>query len=181
MGSGLRARQVLAGDGSACVLAVGKLLVAAEEAAVALAADGIDVSVWDVRVVSEPDPAMLADAFRHDVVITAEDGIRQGGAGTYLAEVLRRGCPLGAAPPVVSLGIPRSFIAQDKPDRILSRLGLDGPGLARSVREAVAEVAEVAARSGSLGTRHSGSQQVPDPAEDPPSIPVIASAPDTLD
>jgi hypothetical protein len=38
---------------------------------------------------------------------------------------------------VVSLGIPRTYLAQGKPDRILARLGLDGPGLARSVREAV--------------------------------------------
>ncbi len=178
VGSGLGARRVLAGDGSACILAVGKLLGAAEEAAVLLAAEGIDVTVWDVRVVSEPDPVMLADAARHDVVITAEDGIRQGGSGTYLAEALRRSCPLGAAPPVVSLGIPRSFIAQDKPDRILSRLGLDGPGLARSVQEAVAEVA---ALRGSLGIGPPGSLPVPDPAERASSMPVIAAAPDTLD
>ena len=34
-----------------------------------------------------------------------------------------------------TLGIPRHFIAQGKPDRILAQLGLDGPGLARTVRQ----------------------------------------------
>jgi deoxyxylulose-5-phosphate synthase len=35
------------------------------------------------------------------------------------------------------LGIPRAYIPQDKPDRILAQLGLDGPGLAQSIREVV--------------------------------------------
>jgi 1-deoxy-D-xylulose-5-phosphate synthase len=194
VGSGLEARQVLTGDGSACILAVGKMLSAAEEAAVELAADGMDVSVWDVRVVSDPDPAMLADAARHAVVVTAEDGIRLGGAGTYLAEALRRSCPIGSAPPVVSLGIPRSYLAQDKPDRILARLGLDGPGLARSVREAVGGIAgsvtgsitgpvgasRAVGLSGGNGISGATGISVPGPADGSPTIPVI-TAKDALD
>jgi 1-deoxy-D-xylulose-5-phosphate synthase len=138
VGSGLTARCVRSGDGSACILAVGKMVTAAEQAATALRAEGVDVTVWDVRVVSDPDPAMLADAGRHDVVLTAEDGIRQGGAGSFLADALRQASPTGSAPPVVNLGIPRAYLAQGKPDRILAALGLDGAGLACSVREALA-------------------------------------------
>ncbi len=140
VGSGLEARQVRAGDGSVCVLAVGKLVTAAEEAARTLADEGVEATVWDVRVVSDPDPAMLTDALRHDVVVTAEDGVRQGGAGMFLADALRASCPQGVAPPVVTLGIPRAYLPQDKPDRILARLGLDAEGLARSVRGAVGSV-----------------------------------------
>jgi 1-deoxy-D-xylulose-5-phosphate synthase len=139
VGTGLQARRTTSGDGSVCILAVGKMVTAAEEAAVELLADGIHATVWDVRVVSEPDPAMLADATRHQIVVTAEDGIRQGGAGMFLADALRTSCPWGAAPPILSLGVPRTYLAQGKPDRILSHLGLDGPGLARSVRRAVQE------------------------------------------
>ena len=40
-------------------------------------------------MVSDPDQAMLDDAARHRVVVTAEDGIRQGGAGMFLADALR--------------------------------------------------------------------------------------------
>jgi 1-deoxy-D-xylulose-5-phosphate synthase len=138
VGSGLEARQVRAGDGSVCVLAVGKLVTAAEEAARTLADEGVDATVWDVRVVSDPDPAMLADALRHDVVVTAEDGVRQGGAGMFLAEELRASLPAGVAPLIEFLGIPRAYIPQDKPDRILARLGLDAVGVARTVREALA-------------------------------------------
>jgi 1-deoxy-D-xylulose-5-phosphate synthase len=145
VGSGLHARRVRTGDGSVCLLAVGKMVTAADEAARTLADEGIDVTVWDVRVVSDPDPAMLADAVRHDVVITAEDGVRQGGAGMFIAEALRESCPQGTAPPVLSLGIPRAYIPQDKPDRILARIGLDAAGVADAVRDAVGALSRPAA------------------------------------
>ena len=72
-----------------CLLAVGKMVEAAEEAAGKLATDGVDATVWDVRVVSPPDPAMLADAAGHGLVVTVEDGIRVGGAGTFLVDAMR--------------------------------------------------------------------------------------------
>ena len=81
---------------------------------------------------------MLADAGRHDLVVTVEDGIRQGGAGMFIAEELRASLSPGTAPAVHYLGIPRAYIPQGKPDRILARLGLDGPGVARTVRDIVA-------------------------------------------
>ena len=139
VGSGLHGRKVRGGHGSVCLLAVGKMVEAAEEAAGKLAADGIDATVWDVRVVSPPDEQMLADAVGHELVVTVEDGVRVGGAGTYLVDAMRSlpdtGRPL---PPVRLLGIPRRFLAQGKPDAILAMLGLDGPGIAASVTEAMA-------------------------------------------
>ena len=97
---------------------------------------------------------MLADAAGHGLVVTVEDGVRQGGAGMFIADALRASAP-GSAPPIISLGIPRSFIPQGKPDRILVRLGLDGAGLARSVREALGRRAEAAV------TEEGGSTQAP--------------------
>ncbi|HLX88015.1 MAG TPA: 1-deoxy-D-xylulose-5-phosphate synthase [Acidimicrobiales bacterium] len=147
VGSGLAARLVRQGDGSVCVLAVGKMLeaaeeaaekLAAEEAAEKLAADGVDATVWDVRVVAPPDPHMLADAAGHGLIVTVEDGVRVGGAGSFLVDAVR--CmpdierPL---PPVRTLGIPRRYLAHGRPDAILSNLGLDGPGIAASVAEAL--------------------------------------------
>jgi 1-deoxy-D-xylulose-5-phosphate synthase len=166
-GHGLHARQVRAGDGSVCVLAVGKMVAAARAAAEELVVEGIDSTVWDVRVVSDPDPDMLVDAARHRLVVTAEDGVRQGGAGTYLADALRAVMPIGTAPPVVSLGIPRAYIAQGKPDTILAELGLDGPGVARSIRDSL----EVLPEAGVRGA----------PAAPAPSRPATVTAKDTAD
>src|SRR5579863_6472012 len=138
VGSGLSARQVHRGDGTVCLLAVGKLVEAAEEAADKLATDGVDATVWDVRVVSPPDPAMLADAVAHGLVVTVEDGIRVGGAGTFLVDAMRALPQLEhPLPPVCMLGVPPRYIPQGRPDGILAELGLDGPGIAAAVSQAL--------------------------------------------
>jgi 1-deoxy-D-xylulose-5-phosphate synthase len=147
IGHGLSGRRVREGS-DVCLLAVGKMLAAAEDAAGRLAAEGVEATVWDVRVVTPLDEAMLADAARHPAVVTIEDGYRDGGAGSLIATRLADlhaaardagladpGTPL---PPVVNLGVPVRFIPQGKPDAILAELGLDGAGVAASVRTALA-------------------------------------------
>jgi 1-deoxy-D-xylulose-5-phosphate synthase len=136
VGSGLSARRVREGE-DVCILAVGKLVAAAEEAAEELASQGVSATVWDVRVVRPLDPRMLADAVRHRLVVTVEDGIRVGGAGAYIADALGALDEGRQSPPVLVLGVPDEFIPQAKADRILSRFGLDGPGIAASAAKAL--------------------------------------------
>jgi 1-deoxy-D-xylulose-5-phosphate synthase len=143
-GSGLRGRKVRSGS-DVCLLAVGKMLGPATAAAEALAAEGVDATVWDVRVVTPLDEDMLADAARHPLVVTVEDGYRDGGAGSLVANRLTDraiggpdGAPSHPAPPVVTLGIPVQFIQHGKPDAILHELGLDAVGIAAQVRAALA-------------------------------------------
>jgi len=147
VGHGLRARRLRATEdgvpAEVCILAVGKLVEAAEEAADKLETEGVSATVWDVRVVKPLDADMIADAARHPLVVTAEDGLRVGGAGSEIAAAVESLClaPGSAtpAPPVVQLGIPDAFVPQAKPERILAALGLDGPGIAESVRAALGE------------------------------------------
>ncbi len=135
VGEGLSARQLRRGDGRVCLVGVGKLVEAAEVAAELLEQDGVHLTVWDPRVISDPDPRMLEDMADHDLVVTAEDGIRHGGAGMYLVDAMRRSRRPAGRPTAIHLGLPRSYLAQGRPDSILSTLGLDGPGIAASVRE----------------------------------------------
>jgi len=137
VGSGLSARLARRGDGSVCVLAVGKLLEAAEEAADLLSAEGTEATVWDVRVVRPLDPAMIADAGKHALVVTVEDGIRNGGAGNFIADAIADLHQSRKSPPVLNLGVPTAYIPHGKPDRILAQLGLDGPGIAASIARAM--------------------------------------------
>jgi 1-deoxy-D-xylulose-5-phosphate synthase len=139
VGSGLSGRKVREG-GDVCILAVGKMLAAARAAADELAAEGVEATVWDVRVVKPLDEVMLADAARHPLVVTVEDGYREGGAGSLVTSRLAEmeavaGRPAsGAGARVANLGVPVQFIPHGKPDDILASLGLDGPGIAASVR-----------------------------------------------
>ena len=136
VGSGLHARLVREGNGSVCILAVGKMLAAAEAAAEALAADGIEATVWDVRVVPL-DPEMLDDAAEHPVVLTAEDGVREGGVGSMIADAISQRTT-GTTPRVRVLGTPMEFLQHGKPDQILADLGLDAAGLEAEARALVA-------------------------------------------
>jgi 1-deoxy-D-xylulose-5-phosphate synthase len=139
VGSGLSARRLRgAADGAhadVCILAVGKLVDAAEKAAVKLEEDGTTVTVWDVRVVKPLDLVMLADAARHPLVVTAEDGVRVGGAGSAIADAL---AALHHARTVVQLGTPDAYIPHGKADGILADLGLDATGIAAAVGSAIA-------------------------------------------
>jgi 1-deoxy-D-xylulose-5-phosphate synthase len=132
VGSGLKGRRLLEGD-ELCILSVGKMLDAAEEAAERLAAEGVSVTLWDTRVVAPPDPEMLADAARHRYVLTVEDGLREGGAGALIADELSELSIGHPTPPRVRvLGVPRAFIPHGKPDAILADLGLDATGITAS-------------------------------------------------
>jgi 1-deoxy-D-xylulose-5-phosphate synthase len=137
VGVGLSARTVRTGDGSVCILAVGKMLEAAEEAARILAVDGVDATVWDVRVARPLDPRMVTDAGRHGLVVTVEDGVRIGGAGSQIVDALADLTEKRTSPPVLVLGIPTSYIPHGNIGSILAQLGLDGPGIAAATAKAL--------------------------------------------
>jgi len=127
VGSGLRARRVREGT-DLCILSVGKMLDAAEAAADALVAEGLSVSVWDVRCCKPLDPAMIAAAADHRWVLTVEDGLRDGGVGMAMADLLT--APSIETPPTVRvLGVPDRYVPHGKPDAILAALGLDAAGI----------------------------------------------------
>ncbi|MFP5327096.1 MAG: transketolase C-terminal domain-containing protein, partial [Acidimicrobiia bacterium] len=135
VGSGLSARRVREGD-EVCLIGVGRMLEFAEQAAEKLAAEGHSVTVWDPRVVKPLDPEMLADAARHALVVTVEDGVREGGAGSAIREALSALRPSGL--PVVVLGTPDRYLLHGQPDQILVELGLDADGIASSTLAALA-------------------------------------------
>ncbi|MFT6549819.1 MAG: 1-deoxy-D-xylulose-5-phosphate synthase [Acidimicrobiales bacterium] len=133
VGRGLSARQVKAAsdDRTVCLLGAGKMLAAVEEAADLLAADGIHATVWDPRCIRPLDVAMLDDAAGHRLVVTVEDGFREGGFGTGVMDDLSSRSPRTE---VAVLGVPVAHHPHGKVDDLLASFGLDGPGVAATVR-----------------------------------------------
>jgi len=131
IGEGLNAREVLRGDGSLCVLAVGKMAPNAWAAIRSMGANSGRVTLYDVRVLP-PDRSMIDDALAHRRIITVEDGTRHGGAGTLMVSAIRdRAQELAMAFPTTRiLGVPRAFLEHHRPDLLLEELGLDPTGLA---------------------------------------------------
>ena len=132
VGRGLSARQVrvASDDRTVCLLGAGKMLAAAVEAADLLAADGIHATVWDPRCIRPLDETMLDDAAAHRLVVTVEDGFREGGFGTGVLDDLSSRAPKAE---VAVLGVPVAHHPHGKVDDLLASFGLDGPGIAATV------------------------------------------------
>ncbi|HEV3266664.1 MAG TPA: 1-deoxy-D-xylulose-5-phosphate synthase [Acidimicrobiales bacterium] len=141
VGHGLSARQLRSapeGRPDVCLLGVGKMVAACQEAADRLEPRGLGVTVWDVRVAAPVDGSMVADAARHRLVLSAEDGIADGGVGASIAAAVRRASPgrtseEGDGPLTETMGLPRAFLPHGRAADILADAGLDGAGLAAAV------------------------------------------------
>lgn len=116
-------------DGSrgVAILAFGTLLYAGLKAA-----ESLDASVVNMRWAKPLDLDLLQEVARsHEALVTLEDGCVQGGAGGAVLEALQQ---LGLGMPVLCLGLPDRFIEHGDPARLMSSIGLDGPGIEASVR-----------------------------------------------
>ena len=145
VGEGMKAREVVRGNGSLCVLAVGKMAPNAYRALELLGSDAANVTLYDVRVLP-PDALMINDALEHERIITVEDGTRHGGAGTLMVSAIRNRAQDLARPfPTTRiLGVPRAFLEQHRPDALLAELGLDPKGLAAAFSRLLADEPELA-------------------------------------
>jgi len=110
------------------VLAFGSMVRPALEAA-----EEFDATVANMRFVKPIDEALVLElAGSHDLLVTVEENVVMGGAGSAVLEVLERA---GRCVPVLQLGLPDRFIDQGDPGFQLASVGLDKEGIIKSVRE----------------------------------------------
>ncbi|MFZ5541085.1 MAG: 1-deoxy-D-xylulose-5-phosphate synthase [Pseudomonadota bacterium] len=102
------------------------------------AAEAIDATVADMRFVKPIDRALIEKLARsHDALVTAEENVVQGGAGSACREVLDE---LGIERPMLHLGLPDRFVDHGDPARLLASVGLDAAGVEASIRARFGEV-----------------------------------------
>ncbi|MCZ6697994.1 MAG: 1-deoxy-D-xylulose-5-phosphate synthase [Planctomycetota bacterium] len=121
----------------ATVLAYGATCRAALDAAELLDADGVHIRVVNARFVKPIDRQMVSDALEGSVpVITVEDHSISGGFGSAVLETAQELRLSGAA--VTRLGIPPDrFIAHGSRGGQLAECGIDAPGIAAAIRDAL--------------------------------------------
>ncbi|MFE0063220.1 1-deoxy-D-xylulose-5-phosphate synthase [Streptomyces sp. NPDC059003] len=108
---------------------VGPLAGPCLETAALLEQDGAGVTVVDPGWVHPVNPALVALAARHRLVVTAEDGLRAGGIGHRIAQACQ---DARTAAPVVSLGLDTAFVPHGSRGGLLARAGLDTDGITRT-------------------------------------------------
>jgi 1-deoxy-D-xylulose-5-phosphate synthase len=112
------------------LVGIGPMAHIAMDVAARLAAQGIGATVIDPRWVVPVAPSVVDFAARHRLVITIEDGIRVGGIGTRIRQVLREA---GVDTAVDELGLPDEFIDHASRGQILADAGLTAPKIAQDV------------------------------------------------
>jgi len=114
------------------LLAFGSLLRPALEAGAELGA-----TVANMRFVKPLDEALvLRLATTHDLVVTVEENVVDGGAGSAVLESL---AAQGVEVQVLQLGLPDHFVEHGDPAQLLADCGLDAAGIARSIRERLSQ------------------------------------------
>ncbi|OBT16849.1 1-deoxy-D-xylulose-5-phosphate synthase [Vibrio sp. UCD-FRSSP16_10] len=125
-----KGRIVRQGKGKVAILSFGTFLANALQAA-----EQLDATVADMRFVKPLDQALIKQlAADNDVLVTIEENVVAGGAGSGVTEYLMS---QKIAKPVLNLGLPDYFVAQGTQDEMHAELGLDAQGIQRQIEEYV--------------------------------------------
>ncbi|MEI6447435.1 MAG: 1-deoxy-D-xylulose-5-phosphate synthase [Actinomycetes bacterium] len=112
---------------------VGKALEAVE----LLSEQGIDPTVVDARFAKPIDAGLVAQlAAEHDLLVTIEEGVLQGGFGSAVLETLNEA---GVQSRVLRVGLPDRFVTHGSPSLLHEEVGFTGVRIAERVLAAVSD------------------------------------------
>jgi 1-deoxy-D-xylulose-5-phosphate synthase len=123
--------RVLREGDDVALVAVGKMVAVALQAADRLAGAGVRATVVDARFVKPVDTALAPLIAHHRAALTIEDGTVRGGFGSGVLELL---ASAEVQVPVRVLGLPDHFVEHGAQATLLSSLGLDAEGVAAAAR-----------------------------------------------
>jgi 1-deoxy-D-xylulose-5-phosphate synthase len=128
-----------AGDGAKRVLVVGigSMAGTAIDAGEALAAHGLEVTVAAPTWVLPVPAALVKLAGEHDLVVTVEDGVVEGGIGAMVAQ---RAAEQGVLTPQVHRGLPAQFLDHATIDQVTTAQRLTAADITRDALAALAQL-----------------------------------------
>ena len=137
--------RVLKDGEDAVIFAIGSMVWKAKRVADKLEKDGIFIKVVDARFIKPLDESeILKSAEECGVVITAEEGILNGGFGSAVLELLQDNNLLV---PVLRLGIPDRIVHQGSPEELLDELKLTETHLYYRIKDFVKQYRYVKKRN----------------------------------
>lgn len=120
----------------AVIVACGEMVKPAKDAALLLEKEGISVAVLDMYCVKPLDKEGLLKAVKGvKAVITAEEHAPFGGLGSMVAQVISENCPKK----VINLSLPDAPLITGTSQEVFDYYGLNADGIAKKVREALAD------------------------------------------
>ena len=117
------------------VFANGAMVFEAQNAADALAKEGVSVRVYDLHTVKPLDEeTVLKAAEETGCIVTAEEHQVNGGMGSTVAEFLAKHCPV----PMEFVGMQDSFGESGDPQELMDKYGLNQKTIEENIRKVLA-------------------------------------------
>ena len=117
------------------VFANGAMVFEAQNAADALAKEGVSVRVYDLHTVKPLDEeTVLKAAEETGCIVTAEEHQVNGGMGSTVAEFLAKHCPV----PMEFVGMQDSFGESGDPQELMDKYGLNQKTIEEKIRKVLA-------------------------------------------
>lgn len=118
------------------ILAFGSMVEPSLDAAEELAKEGIEARVVDMLWVKPLDREAIRAAATTRLVVSVEEGVRSGGVGEGIIGAL---ADEGLHTDTMILSLPDNFVAHGRRTMLLKEFGLDGAGIAQSIRQHLAQ------------------------------------------
>jgi 1-deoxy-D-xylulose-5-phosphate synthase len=127
--------ETLREGGEACLIAVGRMVDIALEAAAMLAREGLEVGVVNARFVKPMDEEEISSlATRYGLLLTMEESALSGGFGEAVAALVERA---DTSCRVITLGLPDHFVGYGRVSELLCIEGMDAVSVAGMVERAL--------------------------------------------
>jgi len=108
------------------ILCFGSLLTEAAQVA-----NQLDATLVDMRFIKPLDEAMVLEiTARHQFLVTIEENVIKGGAGSGVNELLMM---TQSRIPVLNIGLPDHFIPQGEQNEMRREFGLDAAGIQQQI------------------------------------------------
>jgi len=128
--------EVLREGARVAIVGYGTGVQKALEAADRLAEGGLEVTVADARFAKPLDRALLAQlADEHELLVTVEEGVLQGGFGSAVWESLNDAGL--TVPRILRVGLPDRYVTHGKPALLHREVGFTGPRIAERIEAAL--------------------------------------------
>ena len=107
----------------------------------------LDATLVDMRFVKPLDTDLILEvAVNFDLIVTIEENVVNGGAGSAVNEFLANA---GVQVSMLNLGIPDRFVSQDTPSTMLAACGLDEASIEAAIKQRMALLSPAARKLGS--------------------------------
>jgi 1-deoxy-D-xylulose-5-phosphate synthase len=127
------------------ILSYGARLQECLKAAEELATFGLSCTVADARFAKPLDAALIAQlAGEHDLLVTVEEGVLQGGFGSA---VLEHCSDHGITTRILRVGLPDRYVTHGKPALLHAEVGFTGKAIAQRVTAALGVGGEIPAEA----------------------------------